>query len=890
VTTRLRLLIIVPAIVAAAAAGLRAQASTRSLTTVRSMAGPALPARALAGALAVLAAGGLIFIAGRSRQRARALRTALARLDAHEQVLSHVTDAIVVADGAGCVTSWSTGAETLFGVDRARAVGRPLTELVTDRMARRRGGDLHEALGTRVEWRGDAEIVRPSGDVLFIEASIRRFEPGGGGDAGLMLVARDVDARRRAEIEAGARARQQAAVAVLGQRALAGVDLQRLIVEATSLAAATLQVHASAMFELVDEGQALLLRAGDGWSHARVGETALAASASSYPGSVLSADARVLALDSADAGTTVVDGLLMREGFVAGAAAAVPAPAGIHGVLLVADRRLRRFSRDDLHFLQALSNVVGAAVDRAAIDASLRCELALHTATLEAVADGILVTDRTGTVRRYNQRMVALWGLPPSLLEQPRAEEWVRWCLGQCENTDAQLDAFRATAWSGAPQHVTMPLKDGRVIEWHSYPQRLDGALDGRVWSFRDITERIRAEEERRRLEAQMQHVQKLESLGVLAGGIAHDFNNLLVGILGQAGLALAELEPESALHDRLTQIQRSAQHAADLTNQMLAYSGKGRFVLQSSDLSEIVGELTHLLRASVSKSAEIVLDLHPSLPAFEGDSVQIRQVIMNLITNASDAIGETGGTIVVQTGQMRATREYLADAWIGADQPEGTYVFAEVQDTGCGMDAATLARIFDPFFSTKFTGRGLGLAAVLGIVRGHHGAIKIASQPGAGTTFRVLLPATQAAVAPVTLPAPTATRAASGARVLVVDDEAGVRTVARESLKRAGFEVVTANDGVEALEVLEQQEGRFDAVLLDLTMPRMSGVEAFSLIKGRHPQLHVVLTSGYSAHDVSARCGSDDIAGFVQKPFMPAVLVRTMLEVLTPRQAREVA
>jgi PAS domain S-box-containing protein len=843
-----------------------------------------------AGTLTLVISGGAALLARGVLHQARALRAALDREAAHEQVLSHVTDAIVVAGSDGRVTSWSSGAEALFGVERSRAVGQRLPELVTDRMAGRRGGDLHEALASGVEWRGDAEIVRPSGDALFIEASIRRFEPRSGVDAGFMLVARDVDARRRAEIEAGARARQQAAVATLGQRALAGIDSHLLIAQATSLAAATLHVHAGAMFQLIDDGQTLRLRAADGWTHARAGTTAIAADAATYPGRVLAADARVIALEDTPGEGGVVDGLLMQEGFLAGAAAAIPGPSGTHGVLLVADRRLRRFSRDDLHFLQALANVVGAAVDRAGIDADLRRELALHTATLEAVADGILVTDRSGTVRRYNQRMVALWGLPPSRLEQSSAEDWVQWCIGQCEDSDARLDAFRASAWSGAPQHVTMSLRDGRVIEWHSYPQRLDGTLDGRVWSFRDITERMRAEEERRRLEGQMQHVQKLESLGVLAGGIAHDFNNLLVGILGQAGLALSELDPESAIHDRVTQIQRSAQHAADLTNQMLAYSGKGRFVLQASDLSEIVGEMTHLLRAAVSRSAEIVLDLHPTLPAFEGDPVQIRQVIMNLITNASDAVGETGGTIVVQTGQMHASRGYLADAWIGADQPEGHYVFAEVQDTGCGMDAVTLARIFDPFFSTKFTGRGLGLAAVLGIVRGHHGAIKIASGPGTGTTFRVLLPATQTAVAPVALPVAVATRAASGARVLVVDDEAGVRTVARESLKRAGFEVVTANDGIEALEILDQEEGRFDAVLLDLTMPRMSGVEAFSLMKARHPQLHVVLTSGYSAHDVSARCGSNDIAGFVQKPFMPAALVRTMLEVLTPRQTREVA
>ena len=888
-TTWVRALIGVLAIATlpAAAAGAQSGLSAEGAGDLRASDSLSIPAGAVAG-VALILGGATIAAIRRVRHQARELRTALDREAAHEQLLSHVTDAIVVADISGRVTSWSSGAAVLFGVESADAVGRPLPELVNDRMAGRTGGDLHEALAARVEWRGDAEIVRPSGDALFIEASVRPFAPSGARGAGVMLVARDVDARRRVELEAGVRARQQAAVAALGQRALAGIESHLLIAQATSLAAATLHVDAGAAFELIDAGEALLMRAGEGWAHARIGEAAIAAAPPAYPASVLAAEARVLALDRAD--VAVVDGLLMREGFIAGAAAAIPGPSGAYGLLLVADRRPRRFSRDDLHFLQAMANVVGAAVDRATIDESLRRELALHTATLEAVADGILVTDRAGTVRRYNHRMVAMWGVSSELLQDTKAEAWMQWCIGRCEDSDARLDAFRATAWSGAPQHVTMPLKDGRVIEWHSYPQRLDGALDGRVWSFRDITERLRAEEERRRLEGQMQHVQKLESLGVLAGGIAHDFNNLLVGILGQAGLALSELDPESALHDRITQIQRSAQHAADLTNQMLAYSGKGRFVLQSSDLSEIVGEMTHLLRAAVSKSAEIVLDLHQSLPAFEGDPVQIRQVIMNLITNASDAVGESGGTIVVQTGQMHASRAYLADAWIGADQPEGAYVFAEVQDTGCGMDAATLARIFDPFFSTKFTGRGLGLAAVLGIVRGHHGAIKIASQPGAGTTFRVLLPASQASAPPVTLPVSVTTKTASGARVLVVDDEAGVRTVARESLKRAGFEVVTANDGVEALEVLDAQQGRFDAVLLDLTMPRMSGVEAFSLIKGRYPHLHVVLTSGYSAHDVSARCGSDDIAGFVQKPFLPAVLVRTMLEVLAPRRTREVA
>jgi two-component system cell cycle sensor histidine kinase/response regulator CckA len=246
-----------------------------------------------------------------------------------------------------------------------------------------------------------------------------------------------------------------------------------------------------------------------------------------------------------------------------------------------------------------------------------------------------------------------------------------------------------------------------------------------------DITELQRAEEERRRLEFQIQHAQKLESLGVLAGGTAHDFNNLLMGILGNADLALRKIPKGSPTRDHLVAIIQTSTRAADLCKQMLAYSGKGSFVVSRIDLNEIVTEMTHLLEVSVSKRASINYNFLKNLPAVKADATQIRQIVMNLITNASEAIGDSGGIISISTGTMTCDRSYLAEVFTDEELEEGLYVYLEVADTGCGMDAETQTKIFDPFYSTKFTGRGLGLSAVLGIVRGHGGAMKVYSEPG---------------------------------------------------------------------------------------------------------------------------------------------------------------
>ncbi|HCU35276.1 MAG TPA: hypothetical protein DGT21_07365 [Armatimonadetes bacterium] len=383
-----------------------------------------------------------------------------------------------------------------------------------------------------------------------------------------------------------------------------------------------------------------------------------------------------------------------------------------------------------------------------------------------------------------------------------------------------------------------------------------------------DITSRVEAERERGRLEAQIQAAQKLESLGVLAGGIAHDFNNILVGILGNADLAMMDLAPESPVRRRLAGIIEASERAADLTNQMLAYSGKGRFVVERVDITRLVQEMAHLLEVSASKKAVIKYDLSTDqLPPVEADVTQVRQVMVNLVTNASEALVGGVGIIAIRTSSMHCNREYLRSTYIDEELPEGLYVVLEVSDTGCGMDSETLEQIFDPFFTTKFTGRGLGLAAVLGIIRGHKGAVKVYSEPAHGTSFRVLLPAAEAADTAEAVDASTQNQAVAGT-VLVVDDEEIVRDLASDMLRRLGLEVIPAADGAEALELYAECGDSLSLVVLDMTMPRMSGEEAFRRMKRLRADIPILVTSGYNEQEAIERFAGQGLAGFIQKPY----------------------
>jgi PAS domain S-box-containing protein len=390
----------------------------------------------------------------------------------------------------------------------------------------------------------------------------------------------------------------------------------------------------------------------------------------------------------------------------------------------------------------------------------------------------------------------------------------------------------------------------------------------------RDVTEQ-------RNLEQQMLHSQKLESLGVLAGGIAHDFNNLLTGILGNADLAKTEMSPLAPSRASLEGIEVAARRAADLCRQLLAYSGRGRFIIQPLSLQELVEEMGHLLSVSISKKVVLKYHFSKGIPAVEADATQLRQVIMNLIVNASEAIGERSGVISITVGLAQCDAAYLKGCF-GADQMEpGDYVYLEVADTGRGMDKATLDRIFDPFFSTKFTGRGLGLAAVLGIIRGHRGAIRVYSELGRGTTFKLLLPATDVAATQPDRQASVSVAFHASGKILLADDEETIRNLGRRMLQRAGFDVVVAADGREAIEKFAAEKDNIALVILDLTMPHLDGEACYREMRQIKPGVRVILSSGYNEQDIVNRFAGKGLAGFVQKPYTTEELLYKIREAL---------
>jgi PAS domain S-box-containing protein len=397
-----------------------------------------------------------------------------------------------------------------------------------------------------------------------------------------------------------------------------------------------------------------------------------------------------------------------------------------------------------------------------------------------------------------------------------------------------------------------------------------------------DVTAQKCAESARLELERKLLEGQKLESLGLLAGGIAHDFNNLLSSTLGNASMARMTLGPGNAVDVQLGAIEAASLRAAELCRQMLAYAGKGRFVTEATELSTLTEEMLPLLKISIAHQATLSLELEPALPPVLADAAQIRQIVMNLVVNAADAIGDRGGVITLTTGTMYADRDLLAACVAGAELPPGDFVFLEVRDNGSGMTPEVMAKMFDPFFTTKFAGRGLGLAAVLGIVRGHQGALRVESTPGTGSTFRLLMP-------PMSVPAPKVKRSdavrvaakETSGNVLVIDDEDEVRAVLIAMLKVCGFNATGAADGNAGIAAVRENPSAFDVVVLDLLMPGLNGEQAFRALRALKSDIRILVVSGYTEGDILSRMGGGQELGFLAKPFTRAALDRKLREML---------
>lgn len=390
---------------------------------------------------------------------------------------------------------------------------------------------------------------------------------------------------------------------------------------------------------------------------------------------------------------------------------------------------------------------------------------------------------------------------------------------------------------------------------------------------------------ERQQIEERLRQAQKQESLGVLAGGVAHDFNNLLVAILGQISLAQARLPVDSPARTHIKKAITAAEHAADLTRQLLAYSGKGRFEITAVDLNSLIQQNLHLLEVSVPKRVSLKLKPAQSLPLVDGDIGQMQQLIMNLIINAAEAIGERPGTVSIATA-VQTFRTVNPRLWqyTGKVLAPGRYVKITVSDDGEGMDSDTLSQIFDPFFTTKSTGRGLGLAAVLGIVRGQSGGLTIDSQPGQGTTFQVYFPASQTngAAQKADQTDYTAQPLKQAGVVLVIDDEKAVREAVVDILAFEGLEAITAVNGETGIALYREREAEVLLVLLDLSMPGLNGIETLKQLKQINPQVKVLLSSGYSREELNQQINTTDIAGFLQKPYSTHHLTRIIRSQLT--------
>lgn len=777
------------------------------------------------------------------------------RLDAllrRALVFNHIYDAMIVVAPDGTVRDWNSGAERMLGWSRKEALGKTPALFHRPEDAPTLWPSIHTVVTRQGRWSGRTAFVRKSGDEGWCGTVALPLLDQAGNVWGTLL------ALSEPEDETSAAPKPPGAWVTLQWPEESLLNDERLLLRAL------IDAVPDAMFCKDRQGRFLLQNEAHRVLFAIGEDEALGQTAFDFPGMQSHA-----ALYHADDMTVVQTGqpVVNRE-------EPFERPDGAHGWLLTSKYAL----------CDEAGQVLGVAGISRDITQMKRAAKELRDAQLRLIDHvensplAVIEWDPDYRIGRWAGQSETIFGWSSAEVVgrhfsefpfvHPDDETLVSGVV-------ARLVDGRDRRNTSTNRHLT---KCGGVVHttWqNSVLHDSSGRIVSILSLVQDVTDRVVAEEagrraaaERRALDRKLQETQKLESLGILAGGIAHDFNNLLGAVLGNASLARMDLSPDSPVQTCLEQIELAALRAAELCKQMLAYSGKGHFVVQQLDLNALIEDTTRLLQVSISKRAVLQFHLTPELPAILGDATQLRQVVMNLVINASEALGETSGVISITTGVTRADHAYLAGTFFAPDLPEGDYLFLEIADTGVGMTPEVLGRIFDPFFTTKFTGRGLGLAAVLGIVRGHRGALTATSERGRGTTFRILLPC---ADGPVDTPIPDggAEPAWRGSGLaLVADDEESVRATVARMLEMIGFTTRLAEDGQVAVEAFRAAPERFNLVVLDLTMPHMDGEEAFRQIRELRTDTRVLLMSGFNEQQAIERFTGKGLAGFLQKPF----------------------
>lgn len=500
---------------------------------------------------------------------------------------------------------------------------------------------------------------------------------------------------------------------------------------------------------------------------------------------------------------------------------------------------------------------------------------------MEGSTNSLIVIDLIGNIQMFNGRFEALAGLPR---EELLGHSFSGLFSGGSRfQVDEELHKVTTGMVVNSTFETILSRQDGLTLRlfFGAVPLLSDGVISGVIVSLDDITARFNAEEERLELERQFQQTQKLESLGVLAGGIAHDFNNILTIILGYCYVFKEEIDTKSPQADYLKKIEDAANRAADLCQQMLSYAGKNELKHSSTNMSSLVDEIVKMLQSGIKKNVTIELDLHGT-ELIMADSSQIQQIVMNLIINAAEAIGDKKGTIKISLHKAEIPAGHSDTDFTGKTIMAGKYVCLEVTDDGCGMDKDTQNRIFEPFYTTKFAGRGLGMSATLGIITSHGGALQLSSEAGVGTTFKVYLPLPALSDAAekredVCL---TPIAQASGT-ILLVDDEEELLTLGRIRLSAIGFFPITATNGIEALAIYREQGEEIDLIILDLLMPEMDGIEAYRRLREISGTVPIVFCSGCSKEELPTDITEDIYTGFLKKPYKPEQMQNILFEML---------